>query len=140
MRRLKAKTKHIKRKTLRHIHSVYFMIQKMPWPMKYWAAWWLIIFGFASLINPLVPGRLLLSVGIGIFSPKLYKKLIGKHARTKKFDDIIAEHVDKIGNVLTAKKTKKSFVHFNKLFKRKLLKRMEIKRKKRKQEKNRKAL
>jgi len=101
IKKLKKKSKKIKKKILGHIHNTYFFIKKLPRPVKYGTAGSLVVLWILFLANPFLPGWLLLGVGLGVFSPHLYKKLIWKHVRTENFDVIVKEHMEKIKYILT---------------------------------------
>jgi hypothetical protein len=62
--------------------------------------------GLLCVPNPLLPGWILLAVGLGIFFPEYYKRIVGKHVRTPKFEEIINRYQKRVHWLLSEKKNK----------------------------------
>jgi len=94
--RSKKKIEQIKHIFLNFVHDLYFRIKKLPALFKYISAIVIFLLGILFLMTPVIPGWIFVVLSIGLFSPELYSRRIGKHVRTKTFQSTIKSYGKKI--------------------------------------------
>jgi len=123
IKKFKHKIRRWKKKAMQSMHNTYFFVNKLPWPIKYGAGMICVLVWVASLPNPLLPGRLFLWVGLWIFFPASYHKLLWKYVKTKNFEEVVSYHSKWVFVILKAK--------YKFYFKRKFYKKLMLKKAKR---------
>ncbi|HKL44255.1 MAG TPA: hypothetical protein VJ892_03175 [Candidatus Absconditabacterales bacterium] len=97
MNKVKYRIDRSKKRIMRFSHYAFLKIRRTPRVIRYTLAIIFFVLGGFFLPNPLLPGRLMILIGIGIFLPGLQYKYIGRHFKSdniKKIEESVISNIE----------------------------------------------
>ncbi len=97
MTKIRNKLKHSKNVLMRFSHYVFLKIRRTPRVIRYTLAIIFFVLWWLFLPNPLLPWRLMILIGIGIFLPWLQYKYIWRHFKSdnmKKIEEGVISNIE----------------------------------------------